>query len=90
METGRNIDTNLHFRRQAVLSRENGVTGVNGRIVGKKERRKRRKRKRLRSVGEKGLPFGERLGGSQGHDEARDSDERGLPAKEGIDPSPHY
>lgn len=90
METGRNIDTNLHFRRQAVLSRENGVTGVNGRIVGKKERRKRRKRKRLRSVGEKGLPFGERLGGLllQGHDEVRD--ERGLPAKEGIDPSPHY
>ena len=51
METGRNIDTNLHFRRQAVLSRENGVTGVNERIVGKneerkKERKKGRKRKR--------------------------------------------
>lgn len=43
---GRNIDTNLHFR-----SRENGVTGVNERIVGtneegKNEGRKRRKRKR--------------------------------------------
>lgn len=70
---GRNIDTNLHFR-----SRENGVTGVNERIVGKNEEGKEEEEEE------------ERLGGYLGWWRARGSkDTRLFQRKKGY-PSPHY